>query len=293
MTKTNDHYVPQSLLRNFANENGKLCVFDKWTGKVFRPSTRNIASELGYNDYLHDDGTVESFEDVLTSKEQPGAIAEIVSSKSIACLQDSSMRVSFARFVAIQVLRTRMTRIWMEQIDDAMAAKLETEFLNGTSIRRTPTQIQNESIVQLALAEELLPQLLNKQWLLAEAAPGTSYLISDNPVVRQNIEIDELRGNSGFACPGIQIFLPLSPSCVLMLVCPTLIEAMRRVPLGSDFIRDFDAGGCVPSTKESMDYCNSLQVVQSSRFVIGEECNFTLAREILREFPDLKKPKFV
>src|SRR4051812_1172721 len=48
-SQTNQHYVPQLLLKGFAPEKRKqVYAFDKNTGSVFRSSIRNLASERGF-----------------------------------------------------------------------------------------------------------------------------------------------------------------------------------------------------------------------------------------------------
>ena len=48
---TRQHYVPQFLLRNFTDGEGRLWVFDKQTGKPFSKSPAKVAAECGFYDY--------------------------------------------------------------------------------------------------------------------------------------------------------------------------------------------------------------------------------------------------
>ena len=46
----NEHYVPQGYLKEFANTDGKIWVFDKATQKTFPSDPKNIATERGFYD---------------------------------------------------------------------------------------------------------------------------------------------------------------------------------------------------------------------------------------------------
>lgn len=50
MTTKNQHYVPQSYLRYFANSKEQLWVYDTKDKKSFKTSIRNIASERFFYD---------------------------------------------------------------------------------------------------------------------------------------------------------------------------------------------------------------------------------------------------
>jgi hypothetical protein len=62
--------------------------------------------------------------------------------------------------------------------------------------------------MNLRIAAELAPQFLNKSWLLNQSPLGSSFFISDNPVIRYNDQPSLHVGNNGLACPSIQIHMP-------------------------------------------------------------------------------------
>jgi hypothetical protein len=53
------HYVPKFILRNFADDKEQLHVFDKSTGRKFRPNLKNIAGERNF--YVVEDGDIMHF----------------------------------------------------------------------------------------------------------------------------------------------------------------------------------------------------------------------------------------
>lgn len=42
-----NHYIPKKYLRHFSDNEGKIWVYDKQEGKIFRPGVRVIANEIG------------------------------------------------------------------------------------------------------------------------------------------------------------------------------------------------------------------------------------------------------
>ena len=70
---TDQHYVPQLLLRGFATRKRKqVYTFDKQGEKVFRSSVRNLACERGFYD-LENDGDPKHVDRWLTRLEEQTA----------------------------------------------------------------------------------------------------------------------------------------------------------------------------------------------------------------------------
>jgi len=61
--------------------------------------------------------------------------------------------------------------------------------------------------------------MVDKRWLLFETDAQHPFWLSDNPVVLHNDEDLGPRGNIGLAVPGIQVYLPVSPTLLLGLLC--------------------------------------------------------------------------
>jgi hypothetical protein len=88
---TNQHYVPQFLLRNFtSDELGHLYAFDKQTGRVFPTIPRNVASEKGFYDYFNENA-VDSIDSHLTELDTTCApiMDRIVTQETLACLSQA------------------------------------------------------------------------------------------------------------------------------------------------------------------------------------------------------------
>src|ERR1700721_695045 len=120
--QTDQHYVPQLLLRGFAAGNRKqLYVFDKTNEKVFRSSVRNLACERGFY-YLQDGDDPNRVDRWLGKLEE--ATAQIIQSlparKTLNPLQ-AAERQWLAAFVAVQHVRTRHHRELSANINQQIA----------------------------------------------------------------------------------------------------------------------------------------------------------------------------
>lgn len=56
-TSKNHHYVPQFILRNFANKSGKLYCFNKEEGKIYQSPPRRLFKQDHLNTYRSEDGS--------------------------------------------------------------------------------------------------------------------------------------------------------------------------------------------------------------------------------------------
>jgi hypothetical protein len=83
-------------------------------------------------------------------------------------------------------------------------------------------------------------------------------------------------GNLGWACPGIQVFFPLSPALALCICDP---EEYRALPneIWTDDV-------------EHVKLQNDLQLRHATRFVFSRSGDFSLASQVLDAYPDVGDP---
>lgn len=298
----NDHYVPQFLLRQFCNADGRVHVFDKWTDRSFVSNTRNVACERGFYDVKIDNETV-SFEPLLCSVENAAlaALNLVVENNTLAVLS-SDDRVNIAYFLGMQTLRTRAQREMLAQMDEGLRETMPSKGINPEQLPddffRTDEQIKTDSVLYLKMAEDFVPHLLSKDWCLNAACPATTFLISDDPVVRRNINPPTpFMGNNGIASEGIQIYLPLSANLILCLLCPTIVEPFRlkqtEINQAIPIVTAIETGRAFIIPPECMTYCNSLQIAYSERFLFSCNNDFSLVQDMLSSNPELRRPKHI
>ncbi|HEX3657216.1 MAG TPA: DUF4238 domain-containing protein [Pirellulales bacterium] len=300
-TRQNQHYVPQFILRRFHNEDGRLHVYDKWTRRSFVSSARNVAAETGFYD-IKVENEVVTLEPVMCEIESAalGAINALTDNASLASMSVED-KYAVAYFFGVQAMRTRSARDLVKQMQEAFRRILPEKNLQESDLPAgffmDEEQLRMASLMNLRIADELTPHLLNKAWLLNQAPPECSFLISDNPLARHNDHTSDLRGNGGLACRGIQIHMPLSPTVTLSFLCETLIAPFReyrrtRLCPGEPLplLDAIDFGRPLPIANDSVTHLNSLQVANATRFVFASNDDFSLVERMLDENPNLAKP---
>ena len=130
----------------------------------------------------------------------------------------------------------------------------------------------------------------------------------DSHLVLQLIERPE-RGNLGLEVEGIEIYLPLTPSLSLCFLCEHRWKWMKdrldrahwlrgfwgHLPVDLTPIEEMDrairTGQPTTLTPANVEHQNSLQVIDSSRFVLSHDGDFAMVREMLQDHPSLKEPQ--
>ena len=151
--------------------------------------------------------------------------------------------------------------------------------------------------------EHVIPQFREKAWILFEACSGSSFYISNNPVVLHNDNDYGPYGNLGTSVKGIEIYFPLSSALCLALYCPTLADQIMetsqkikdldkispamtdRIYSNSEAIRDFshglENGIAITVNSENVKMMNSLQVTFSIRYVYDEKGDFSVVKDMI------------
>jgi hypothetical protein len=302
---TNQHYVPQFVLRNFASgRNKQIHVFEKTTGKSFKTAVRNIAAETGFYDF-EIDGRVQSLDPSLQMLESVTnqIIQRIVRTRSLKNLNDEE-RSKLALFVTVQMLRTtalrKQSKDLIDKIRDGIVQRGgDPNHLKGFQ-NLDEEQARIEGIRMLpSLARDLAPHFLSKAWILYSTSERCSFYISDNPITLQNtMNQDPLRGTLGLGVPGIEIYFPLNETLCLGFLCPTIETMIRN---GHYRARQMDASISLDNwiaalnsevtlglNDDSVTNLNSLQVINAERYVFSGNSNFRLVREMLESDPELK-----
>jgi len=310
------HYVPQFLLRNFGNgKKDQVWVYDKSSARAFPSNTKNVASESRFYDFEYQ-GQPFSLEPWLGQLEgsAQSVVRFILDADSVATLAEEQKQI-LAAFLAVQLTRTktfreewdafpRMLREHFQRNGDQVAPGSQAEEL----IQDIPANDLKEQTARVIYKapETYATQFLNKDWVLAATTRKAPFLLSDNPLTRQNMIDRPNRGNLGLALPGIEIYFPLSPTRALAMWCPTLTETVHRGAMalmsrtGSmatvldphgviSMSKALLSGAPVPYSPANVENFNSLQVIWSERYIFSTANDFQLAKAMLSEHPNLKQ----
>jgi len=304
------HYVPRFLLKNFSDgKKHRVYVFDKSNDRCFQVHINKIAAEKGFYDLPTGDDilTVEPSLSQLESKAAQ-AIRKILDQERFEYLDPIEFQ-TIAEFLAVQFVRTKAHRVRSEHFRTLMIEKFRRMGFSHESIGKyvdDPPGILGDKLsgmISLRNAGEYVPYFWNKRWILFKTTKKHPLFLSDNPLVLHN-EVDHgpFLCNLGLAVRGIEIYLPLSSTCCLGLICPTLAEGTDQSDFGEGmFLEPFSSpmgktpqspsiadipciyrsGPPIGMKPENVTFANSLQVWSSLRYVFCEENSFGLVREMI------------
>lgn len=295
------HFVPQSILRRFtrADAPDSLYVYDKQRDAVHPSSVLNAGMENGFNTVVVEGERI-NFEAEFSDPDgaMAGVQKRLVAARTIAAL-DAADQLVLADTAAVQLLRTKMFRTTMRSVSGAILSELTRVGL----IEGEPPVMDEQAA--RAMARDALHErererdiLATKDLLLIEPEPGTSFWISDNPVVRYN---PQPYGETGLSSPGVEVYWPIAADLALGFMCPTF---RRRVEDGfalgaalDEPVRTQCANmrtAFVNGTPTTLGrggtaaFLNELQVRSSSRFIYSRDDDFSLVKKILAADPTLR-----
>jgi Protein of unknown function (DUF4238) len=305
----NQHYVPQSYLKRFADHRDRLSVFDKFTRKSFQTHVKNIASETHFYDFHQD--IQKDFQNQVASRGERDIDAETVAKAGDPQLVEHELAAIEADFCAFldDVLRMidQQNRIAHEQ-KRTMAYFMAIQLLRTPEFRRTLIELEeatftwalqktqaededelyiefNEKYASLEHAQMLfspniqnaiVQALSNHIWVVGINETSSPFYTSDTPIVRRAHRKDPFVSYAGLASPGIEIMFPLTPRYILCLWDKTDREHLGQLD-----------GTSLTLPLDSIVSCNHLQVLQSYRQVYSPVNDFRFAEQICIEHPEV------
>lgn len=308
------HYVSQFLLRNFGNgKKDQVWVYDKSSGRSFPSNVKNVASESRFYNFEHEGQTM-SLEPWLCSLEgqAKSVISSILDADSLSVLGGEQRQI-LASFLAVQMIRTKTFREEWNGFPRMLRERLERdgdEVVPGSQAEELLREISENDLKEQTARmvfdapETYAAHFLEKDWVLAATPRKHPFLLSDNPLTRQNTFEQSNRGNLGLATPGIEIYFPLSPARALAMWCPTLSDLVHRAassprrrqalddtsdPEGIAALSNALRGEkLVQYSVANVENFNSLQIAWSERYIFSTLNDFRLASEMLEVQPRLR-----
>lgn len=305
-------HIPQFLLRNFCGPRKSRCfVFDKATARVFESNIRNVGGEHSFYDF-EIGGVTLSVDPILSALEDAAApvVQKIIRSESLHDVS-ADERAAIAQFAAAQLVRCRHTRVRFEDLSEAIEEELRSRGLDPLRVSGlsplTARDAKFLAIQAVLESDEIVPHLYSKDWVLFRCQNKPSFMISDNPVARQNLRRGE---GLGVASLGIEIYLPVSSNLTVVFLCRNLSsycrEAIRQYEEWSrqgrqkpeadlsallELLHSIESGEPLDCNAENVININSLQVKFSERFLFSSDSDFSLAREMLASGRYRKGPR--
>lgn len=298
------HYVPQSYLRRFLNDSGKLWVYDKVDKRTYPSGTLGIAQEKYFYDIddeaLHTEDARLGNEMQLAEK----ALSQIEGDFNTAVNQllaegetigiRPELKSKLAFSVTIQILRTREARNRNVALFEAMlnaiggeGAKMMFPDLadDERKVTLAPSHhslLHLQSLFDQTLWQQLAATLESHTWIFGVNKTKIPFYTSDHPVVQHAHISDPIVSYSGVASKGIEIAFPLSSKYVLSI--------SERTYHHSSIHNDLKP---VVLSEDNVVYFNSLQALYSNRFIYCAADNFETARRTCEASPESSNPNRV
>jgi len=280
------HYVSQSYLKRFTDDNERLWVFDKSIKQSFRTHVKNVASETGFYDITQEtadeDADRQFVEKTLSKIESvfPTVIDDLLRSIDEEQSLDPNWKEAIAIMLYIQLFRTREARELLigmaESTDQSLQDLIAKAKIPESSKVEFPVQFDREKApleqAHLMFNRELLDetvQLLNNEyaWTVGVNHMKQPLYTSDNPVVK-----DGDPENLPFFS---EIAFPLTPKHILILGYKTVLRDSANLDCR-----------VVPLNIKNVTFYNSLQVFQCYRHIYCPRKTFSFARQICNKYPE-------
>lgn len=280
------HYVPRFHLKRFADNTGKLWVWDKERDTIFRAAPERMAAQTHF--YRLPDLATAGHDPLMLEKQfasLEGDVAQITAHwldslrqmKPLCQLRVSGdERALVSEHIATQFLRTADTR-------DTYGAYLEEIEGEPPMSERDLQAAHAELIWDPAVSQYFTERWAESSWLFARNPTGTPFKTSDNPIAFRSQ--DNRRWHKvGIDLPGSYAVFPLAPDVILYCYPrEEAYEPLRKWDCHTSPVR-LDLG--------MVESENCGQVFMASRFVFACNDDFEKERAFLKTIgTDIYAPK--
>jgi hypothetical protein len=281
-TTKNQHFVPQTYLRTFADNASHLWVYDKAIDKTFESRIKKIASQKHFYDHDTLDkgfGDKQWLEKRFAELERHYPI--IVKKLQVSnWTVDDAVKEYFAAFVTYQMFRTIEARKRHDHFRK-QASQLFKDDPNSLKHYGLNLDLSaHDGQIYFLLSNWLskfITSLQSWTWIVTINRTATWFITSDNPVIR----ITPTETNA----TGTKFHLPLTPRRGLLVMDSEASEAFQ-IREGASFM---------PLNQEWARVFNELQAMQSYRQLFSRSDDFDHVREFMNRWPQLKnvdEPKY-
>lgn len=210
------HYVPRFLLKRFSTDGKSINLWNiKSKRKIISANLKNQC----YKDYFY--GRTNTIEKSLGDIEgQTAELLRKLDEIGYPPPPGSDEYIGFLLFTLLQEGRTVYAVEAMEEFIDRFYkhAFVERVAAEGIDIEDYTVGLRDPAAYAAGVNLRSYPVALDLDIKLLKNKTKSQFIISDNPVVLYNqlFRFRNYGSNTGFACKGLQIFIPVSPSQILM-----------------------------------------------------------------------------
>lgn len=216
--KKKQHYVPQFYLRAFAvaSSDNQIGLYHLPTGKYV--SGAPIKTQA-YDDNFYGSVPIEDSLNVIEGR--ASAVIRKIVDREVMPERLSQDHYALAVFVLFQHCRTaHAAEAFEELIDRSMKQVASHEPALREHLDEVSVHVEDAPRQMLRMAAELHPLMFDLRFKLLRNRTCRPFITSDHPVAFYNQFMEHRNphaGNTGVACKGLQILLPLSPRHTLIL----------------------------------------------------------------------------
>ncbi len=286
----NHHFVPRSILKNFSilDKGKQVFVFDKLLNNGYTSSISDAGSENNFNTVSTTTQKL-NFENIFDEPDANIApiIKLIVDTNSLSNLAPTQLN-ELLDYVLVQYLRVKLRRSTSSYIQGRLHEVVKD--LHPKAVLEEPIRSEEEIKFEALKIIEQRPNhqvfFSDKTLLLFKAHENSLLITSDNPIVKHNAFP---HGGGGFNDKGIKIYFPISITLAIGIWCNSIFELWKQQkPYNLKPIEKFqNSKRAIPFSKKDVEFINSLQIMQSSRFIYSAEDQSNAIRQLLS-----KKPKY-
>ena len=137
------------------------------------------------------------------------------------------------------------------------------------------------AVLDNELRDQIAEIIFQHYWMILENPFQTAFITSDHPVCNHGTISHPTRSMQGLASLGAEILFPLSPKHLLLIV------EKRAFPHAAEI----DGQMKMIDSPDNVIYYNHWQVRHAFRFLYSAVDDFSLARSMIEESPELANPR--
>lgn len=318
----NEHFVPQSYLKFFANlRNTKkniyqTIVFDKVNNTFYSQNVDKVAAEGKFFHFPEEINVDANIKEMIKYMNDNQFIEKMFSQDveipfkkhldevrflynvlqnpiGVRAINDDQ-KINLSVLIAIQMLRTKSFREQTSQAQNKIAQSLVDIFMEKEDPNyqigdvkakfgeKSSMALQASMLFDEDVLNSFAESLYNHIWLIYVNKTSEPFITSDNPVVKIPHKQSDYMSYGGIKSEGIEILFPISTKLVIGMY-------ERKYHKQLEVLENTFAG---PLEKENVDYCNSIQILQANRQVFSNNRNFeVLLNKLRKKYPDLLEIK--
>lgn len=303
------HYVPRCYLNRWTNEKHQINVFSKTNEKEWISNVYDVASERFFYDINHtelsesalnllhqngvdpkdDEQFIEHFFSEQVEDEYAELLKQIVDKEITPWYEKNCFFISEENKILMsiclvyQYIRTKSVRNSIADSSKCMEQWMRDmncseELINRYTIGTNEDEIiQGNMFFDIDHITKLAKSFYSLTWILGINRTNTTLFTSDHPIGTYPHIKDSLVSMSGIGSRGVEVYFPLSPNHILIMV-------------DADYHTGFighDRRYVSITDVEDIERYNRLCAYNSGQYVFSKEVGFSVVRKMIEDNPDI------